>query len=53
MIGTTPKLTPNTGSILLSGANFTGLSGFETVTYRGAFGTTDWASFIPQQNIYL
>ncbi|TKB99448.1 Ig-like domain repeat protein [Pedobacter cryotolerans] len=56
-LGATPKLTPNTGSILLSGANFTGLSGFETVTYRGAFGTTDWstgwASFTPQQNVYL
>lgn len=55
-LGSTPKLLPNSGSILLSGASFTGLSGFEIVTYRGAFGTTDWttgwASFTPQQNTY-
>lgn len=55
-VGSTPKLVPNTGSILLSGASFTGLTGFETVAYRGAFGTTDWttgwASFTPQQNVY-
>lgn len=40
----TPKLTPNAGSTLLTGANFTGLTGFETVAYRGAFGTTDWTT---------
>jgi hypothetical protein len=37
-----PTVLPNAGSILLSGANFSGLSGFESVTFRGAFGTTDW-----------
>lgn len=56
-LSATPKLTPNSGSILLSGANFTGLAGFETVAYIGAFGTTDWTStwtnFIPQQTKYL
>jgi hypothetical protein len=56
-LGATPKLTPNTGSILLAGANFSGLTGFETVAYVGAFGTTDWtttwANFTPQQTKYL
>ncbi len=35
---------PTAGSIALSGANFTGLdmTFFEAVTFRGAFGTTDW-----------
>lgn len=34
---------PQTGSPLLSGASFTGMnSWFEIVTYRGAFGTTNW-----------
>jgi len=55
-LSATPKLTPNTGSILLAGASFTGLTGFEVVTYRGAFGATDWttgwASYTPQQNVY-
>lgn len=56
-LGATPKLLPNSGSILLSGASFTGLTGFETVAHRGAFGTTDWTtgwvSFTPQQNSYF
>lgn len=56
-LSTTPKFTPNTGSVLLTGASFTGLTGFEIVTYAGAFGTTDWttgwANFIPQQVKYL
>jgi hypothetical protein len=55
-LGATPKFTLNTGSILLAGASFTGLTGFETVTYRGAFGTSDWttgwANFTPQTNVY-
>lgn len=55
-VGATPKLLPNTGSILLTGASFAGLTGFEVVTHRGAFGTTDWSTgwtnFTPQQNIY-
>jgi hypothetical protein len=39
-----PKVTPNAGSTLLSGASFTGLTGFENVAYRGAFGSTDWTT---------
>lgn len=38
----TPKVTPNSGSILLAGASFTGLTGFQTVDFRGAFGSEDW-----------
>lgn len=39
-----PKVTPNTGSSLLTGAVFTGLPDFFTpVTFKGAFGTTNWA----------
>ncbi|CAN5547542.1 hypothetical protein BH11BAC2_BH11BAC2_26430 [soil metagenome] len=53
---TTPDFLPKTGSPLLSGADFTGLTGFETVTYRGAFGTTNWTSgwtnFNPQNTDY-
>ncbi|MHB1179307.1 MAG: hypothetical protein ACYCZO_13360 [Daejeonella sp.] len=56
-LGDAPKVLPVNGSILLSGASFTGLTGFETVAYRGAFGTsnwtTGWANFIPQQTQYL
>ncbi|MFN4122245.1 MAG: hypothetical protein ACK4GL_02945 [Flavobacteriales bacterium] len=37
-----PKVTPNAGSILLQGADFSGLNGFQTVPFRGAFGTEDW-----------
>ena len=42
----TPDFLPAGGSVLLSGADFTpaNLSGLEVVTYRGAFGTTDWTS---------
>jgi len=38
----TPTLLPADGSILLSGADFTGYTGFEQVQYKGAFGTQDW-----------
>lgn len=37
-----PKVTPNAGSMLLSGASFDGLSGFQNVAFRGAFGTENW-----------
>lgn len=51
-----PNWMPIAGSPALSGANFTGLTGFTTVTYRGAFGTdnwtTNWTSFTPQTNSY-
>lgn len=41
----TPTLLPTAASPLLSGASFTGLTGFDTTpTYRGAFGTTDWTT---------
>lgn len=39
-----PKTTPNAGSVLLTGAVFTGLPTFFTnVPFKGAFGTTNWA----------
>ena len=38
----TPTLVPASGSALLSGYNFAGYPSFESVAYRGAFGTTDW-----------
>lgn len=34
---------PQSGSPALTGASFTELTGFETVTFRGAFGTQNWA----------
>ena len=40
-----PALLPNSGSPALAGANFVGTdfsTGFETVTYRGAFGAQNW-----------
>lgn len=40
-----PNFLPKSGSIALTGADFTGLSGFQTVTYRGAFdGSNDWTT---------
>jgi len=42
----TPGVLPMGGSVLLSGASFTGMPAFfETVSYKGAFGTTNWASW--------
>jgi hypothetical protein len=57
---TAPNFLPATGSPLLSGASFTNSrltdSFFTAVTYRGAFGTTDWTSgwcnFDPQNTDY-
>jgi hypothetical protein len=41
----TPRVTPLEGSMLLSGADFTGMPSFFTpVSFRGAFGTTDWTN---------
>jgi len=37
-----PTFIPGSGSALLSGADFSGFTGFENVSYKGAFGTTDW-----------
>ncbi len=51
-----PNFLPKAGSPALTGADFTGLTGFTTTTYRGAFGTTNWmqgwTSFTPQTNVY-
>ncbi|MDR2980340.1 MAG: hypothetical protein LBV02_07890 [Bacteroidales bacterium] len=51
-----PNFLPQSGSPLLSGADFTGLSDFEQVNFIGAFGTTDWTSgwcnFDPQNTEY-
>lgn len=51
-----PNFLPKAGSPALSGASFTGLTGFTTTTYVGAFGTTNWmqgwTSFTPQTNVY-
>ena len=48
----TPNFAPTTGSMALSGANFSGVlanSFFTQVAYKGAFGnanwTTGWTSF--------
>ena len=54
---TNPNFLPKTGSPALTGVNFTGMDAFFTVTtYRGAFGTTNWAqgwtSFSPKTNSY-
>lgn len=43
----TPDFRPTTGSPLLSGADFSGRlsdSFFQSTTYRGAFGATDWTA---------
>ena len=52
-----PNYLPRSGSPLLSGADFTGLSSFQAVSYRGAFdGTTDWTAgwttFDAENNVY-
>ena len=53
-----PNFLPKAGSPVLAGANFTGLDAFfnNTITFRGAFGTTNWAagwaSFTPKTNVY-
>jgi hypothetical protein len=51
-----PNFLPKAGSPALTGANFTGLTGFTSTTYIGAFGTTNWmtgwTSFTPQTNVY-
>ncbi|MDQ3101522.1 MAG: T9SS C-terminal target domain-containing protein, partial [Bacteroidota bacterium] len=56
---TNPDFRPNTGSPLLTGANFEGPIAdpfFEVVPFRGAFGdanwTAGWANFDPQNTAY-
>lgn len=43
-LSATPVFLPTVGSALLTGADFTGYTGFTSVTHRGAFGATDWTS---------
>lgn len=51
-----PNLTLIASSPAKIGASFTGLTGFETVTFRGAMDTanwtTGWANFDPQNAVY-
>ena len=51
-----PSFLPESGSPLLTGADFSGLTGFETVSFRGAFGSEDWTAgwcnFDPQNAEY-
>ncbi len=53
---TNPNFLPQTGSPLLNGAVSTGDSFFDSVTFRGAFGTTNWTAtwtnFDPQNTTY-
>ena len=54
---TNPNFLPKAGSPALTGVNFTGMDPYFTVTtFRGAFGTTNWAqgwtSFSPKSNSY-
>jgi hypothetical protein len=42
-ISATPVLLP-TGTTLLTGADFTGYTGFTAVTFKGAFGAEDWTN---------
>jgi len=57
---TSPILLPQTGSVLLSGADFTNANlqdaFFEDVAFKGAFGTEDWtacwANWDPQNTVY-
>lgn len=53
-----PNFLPQTGSPLLSGADFSNsnLQGLQNVSYKGAFGSTDWTqgwcNFDPQNTAY-
>lgn len=57
---TSPNFLPKAGSPALTGADFTGMTvaanAFTSTTYRGAFGTTNWAAgwtnFDPQNTEY-
>jgi hypothetical protein len=53
---TNPNFLPKAGSPALTGADFTGTTGFTATTYRGAFGatnwTTGWTNWDPQNNTY-
>ncbi|HEX8376176.1 MAG TPA: hypothetical protein VF602_00050 [Pedobacter sp.] len=51
-----PNLTLTTTSVAKTGASFTGLTGFDVVTYRGAMDTNNWAAgwanFSPNTTAY-
>jgi hypothetical protein len=56
---TAPDFTPYNASPLMSGADFTNgnlTTWFDVVTYKGAFGSTDWTTswtnFDPQNTVY-
>ncbi|MBN8863064.1 MAG: hypothetical protein J0H92_06820 [Sphingobacteriales bacterium] len=53
---TNPNFLPKSGSPALSGTDFTGMTGFTAVAYRGAFGTTNWTAgwtnWDPQNTVY-
>lgn len=55
---TAPNFLPSATSSLLSGASFTGLTGFSEVAYKGAFDattnwTSGWAEYNPASVIYV
>jgi hypothetical protein len=55
---TAPNFLPSSTSSLLSGASFSGLTGFTTVAYKGAFNDTNnwtsgWAEFNPANIEYV
>ena len=55
---TAPNFMPSSTSVLLSGASFTGLTGFATVAYKGAFDATTnwtngWAEYNPAAIVYV
>lgn len=57
LLGIGAAFAPQSGSSLLSAASFTGLSGFDTVSYIGAFNANDtwtsgWTNFDPQNADY-
>ncbi|MGV3539426.1 MAG: T9SS C-terminal target domain-containing protein [Rufibacter sp.] len=43
-LGTAAPYLPQTGSMLLTGASFTGMTGFENTAFVGAFGTNNWTA---------
>lgn len=53
---TAPNLTLATGSTAKTGASFTGITGFESVEFKGAMNTTNWAAgwanFSPNTAVY-
>lgn len=56
MKGLDVNFMPQSGSPLLSGASFGSFSGFDNITFIGAFGTDNWLStwtnFDPENTVY-